>query len=368
MSRRTLVIGAGISGLVAALRLQDAGRSVSVVDTRPRTGGVISTVEEDGYLFEIGPNSWPSTAKGVAEIIERVGIQDQVIEASQGEAVHLEALTVQHGIGALGGAMTVIDGSLTLDHVTFRANDGVYGGALYLEDANLVATGTSWVDNTASHYGGAAYVEYSTVDVQQSRFAGNFVGNTHGGALYSYATDLSLSNSVIADNDAIQGGALYLTGSDQDYDNDGLPDRTSATLDFLTGVHNAGVSLGAFMRKGYADVVLSNSIVAHNRDNVAISLSDGTGYTQYTTLTADNDVRDFGNFDPGTEPQTGDLNGNIVDGLTDFVSRTDDGDWTNDDLHLLDTSEARDAGDPLLQDPDGSPADMGAYGGPNGDW
>ncbi|RME49773.1 MAG: hypothetical protein D6795_11205, partial [Deltaproteobacteria bacterium] len=38
------------------------------------------------------------------------------------------------------------------------------------------------------------------------------------------------------------------------------------------------------------------------------------------------------------------------------------------DLHLSSDSPLIDAGDPALLDPDGSRSDIGAYGGPGGDW
>ena len=55
----------------------------------------------------------------------------------------------------------------------------------------------------------------------------------------------------------------------------------------------------------------------------------------------------------------------------EFVATSDDLDWTNEDLHLLDPN------DPLVLDQgvyidgydlDGSDPDLGAYGGPLGDW
>jgi hypothetical protein len=38
------------------------------------------------------------------------------------------------------------------------------------------------------------------------------------------------------------------------------------------------------------------------------------------------------------------------------------------DFRLTDDSPCRDAGDPDATDPDGSRADIGAFGGPDGDW
>jgi parallel beta-helix repeat protein len=61
------------------------------------------------------------------------------------------------------------------------------------------------------------------------------------------------------------------------------------------------------------------------------------------------------------------LHGNLSED-PDFVDASDDGDGTNDDMRLDSGSPAIDAADPATSDPDGSTADMGAYGGPNGSW
>ena len=54
---RTLVIGAGISGLVAARQLVRAGRAVTIVDARPRVGGRILTEisAAHGFPVDLGP-------------------------------------------------------------------------------------------------------------------------------------------------------------------------------------------------------------------------------------------------------------------------------------------------------------------------
>jgi len=69
-----LVVGAGISGLVAAYRLQRAGLSVAVVDAAPRPGGVIETRTQDGCLYECGPNSALDTTPLIGELIDDLGL------------------------------------------------------------------------------------------------------------------------------------------------------------------------------------------------------------------------------------------------------------------------------------------------------
>jgi len=59
---QALVVGAGISGLATAYALQKAGIATLVVEAGPRPGGVIQSLERDGYLLECGPQSFSGNA------------------------------------------------------------------------------------------------------------------------------------------------------------------------------------------------------------------------------------------------------------------------------------------------------------------
>jgi oxygen-dependent protoporphyrinogen oxidase len=56
-----LVIGGGISGLACAHRLRAMNLPVLLVERSARFGGVIDTVEKDGFRFDIGPQSFLTT-------------------------------------------------------------------------------------------------------------------------------------------------------------------------------------------------------------------------------------------------------------------------------------------------------------------
>jgi oxygen-dependent protoporphyrinogen oxidase len=75
-----LVVGGGISGLICAYSLQKAGIEVQLVETSPRPGGVINSVSRDGFLLELGPQSFSGTA-ALRQLCSELAISDQLLEA-----------------------------------------------------------------------------------------------------------------------------------------------------------------------------------------------------------------------------------------------------------------------------------------------
>ncbi len=72
------VIGAGITGLSAAVELRGRGATVTVLEAADRVGGVITTIRRDGFLVEAGPTSLTATAQ-LEGLIDRLGIGAQRI-------------------------------------------------------------------------------------------------------------------------------------------------------------------------------------------------------------------------------------------------------------------------------------------------
>jgi len=54
-SDRIVIVGAGLAGLAAALRLAGAGRHVTVVEKSAEPGGLMGRLHTDGYTFDTGP-------------------------------------------------------------------------------------------------------------------------------------------------------------------------------------------------------------------------------------------------------------------------------------------------------------------------
>lgn len=79
-SGQVVVVGGGISGLACAARLQQIGVPVTLFEASERAGGLIGTVEKDGFLFESGPQSFQGTDV-LLGLIRDLGIESELCNA-----------------------------------------------------------------------------------------------------------------------------------------------------------------------------------------------------------------------------------------------------------------------------------------------
>jgi oxygen-dependent protoporphyrinogen oxidase len=75
-----LVVGGGISGLVCAYALRKAGVDAEIIEASSRAGGVVNSIARDGFLLELGPQSFAGTA-ALRRLCDELGISDQLLEA-----------------------------------------------------------------------------------------------------------------------------------------------------------------------------------------------------------------------------------------------------------------------------------------------
>ena len=80
--RRVVIIGGGISGLSAAYHLAKAGVPSTLVERRPRLGGVIQTECVEGCLVEAGPDSFLSAKPWAMDLIRELGLAGEVIASN----------------------------------------------------------------------------------------------------------------------------------------------------------------------------------------------------------------------------------------------------------------------------------------------
>lgn len=70
-----LVLGGGIAGLTAALRLAEAGRTVRLLEASDRLGGVIKTLRADGFEADVGPDVFLIRKPAALRLCERLGVE-----------------------------------------------------------------------------------------------------------------------------------------------------------------------------------------------------------------------------------------------------------------------------------------------------
>lgn len=68
-----VIIGAGLTGLSLGFWLKNAGIDFIIIEKENRTGGVINTVKENGFVFETGPNTGVLSTPELVQLFEDLG-------------------------------------------------------------------------------------------------------------------------------------------------------------------------------------------------------------------------------------------------------------------------------------------------------
>ena len=70
-----LVLGGGVAGLVGALRLSQAGRSVRLLEGSEHLGGVVRTLRRDGFEADVGPDVFLARKPAALRLCEELGVE-----------------------------------------------------------------------------------------------------------------------------------------------------------------------------------------------------------------------------------------------------------------------------------------------------
>lgn len=97
MTLDAIIIGAGLSGLIAAYRLKRLGRNVLLIESGDRVGGVMRTLDADGFLLEQGPNSLRGTHEFL-DVVEELGLLDELVTADPRAPAYVFAAGQLHAV------------------------------------------------------------------------------------------------------------------------------------------------------------------------------------------------------------------------------------------------------------------------------
>lgn len=81
--KKITILGAGISGLATAYWLEKEGYDVTILESSFEPGGAMMTKFVNNFLVDFGPNSGLETTPKIKEIVDDVGLSNEMIYANQ---------------------------------------------------------------------------------------------------------------------------------------------------------------------------------------------------------------------------------------------------------------------------------------------
>jgi hypothetical protein len=318
----------------------------------------------------------------------------------------IEGFTITNGLAITeGGGVRAVGSSITLVGNTISNNTTTHeGGGVYVQGGDLLLIDNLILNNTAVFNGGGVAHKEGTPVIRGNLFDGNIVsGAADGGGLYTFDTlgqDLLIEDNefvgnsagddggamrvstcqglirhnLVYQNEAVDSGAVFIhtTTGQLRFRNNLVVENTAARgaglfsftaspfVDSNTFAYNHADDIQSPSTLRVYEGVVRNNIVVFGT-GVGIASSGATAY-------AYNDAFGFSGDNWEVTDLTG-QDGNISQNPL-FLLYDASGIWSNYDFHLAPTSPCIDSGHPAASftDFDGTPADMGAYGGPEGSW
>ena len=307
-------------------RVTEAGGAIGVVDTNLHVADAV--FEDTSALGAVGASGGAISAGGS-------GVFDVVIGQSDFRSGLVDRAADRGGALAQSGGDLVVTGS------SFDGWAAIDGGAIALDDVEAAFTDVSLTHNLATAGGGAIRARASRLTMVRPLLCGNAAGEVGGAVSAETSGELRAVNGRWIGNASPRGAAIHAS-IDVVLEQDTLVDDAAAT--------------GAAIETSGGSFTTDGTII--DTASAALFVGEGTVYRGSYGLwwggarlaegSAPVDV--YGENDVSGDP-----------GFASYAGPTD----CEALLWLTPGSPAVDAGDPSVLDPDGSRADIGAYGGPD---
>lgn len=307
-------------------RAYESGGAIAVVDTNLHVAD--ATFEDATAVGSTGATGGAIAARGA-------GAFSVVISQSRFTSGRVDRAADR------GGALGQTGGDLVVSRTSFDGWAAIDGGAIALDHVSAAFSDAAFTHNIATAGGGAIRARASAVSLTRGLLCGNAAGEAGGGLSADTSGDVYAVNARWIGNAAPRGAAIYAS--------------VDVVLDQGTLVGDAAASGGVIEALG-GSFTANGTII--DTPSPALFLGPDTVYDGRYGLwwggprladgSASADV--YGASDVVAEP-----------GFASYAGPTD----CEAHLWLAPGSPAVDAGDPHVLDPDGTRADIGAYGGPS---
>ena len=313
-----------------------------------------------------------------------------------------------------GGAVRFYAGDGVFESVAFEDNNGGSGGGIYSSStASLTVYDSSFRSNSSAANGGGIrwrpIDDGASLDVRETYFDRN-TADSFGGAIYGYGGgSWNVQDSTFLENEAGTGGALMTFDVDEvEYTNNRFCGNVAegsssisdggAIVDYQSGADAHRIANNVFAENtadawggainlfdgGDADVVNNHFLgneavqggsgVAVRANTVSVVNNLFAWHPVAPALDSDENPEMSGNnnawYENDIAADEWSFDRTSTDGLFDTDPLLEDwipGDACGGSVLPALSSPLIDAGDPTLEDPDGSISDIGAFGGPDAD-
>ncbi len=252
-----------------------------------------------------------------------------------------DCLVEENSAGDKGGGVELDNDHSLVERLVIRNNFATYGGGLHASTAHQAhrVYDTRIEGNIAAQCGGGMYFNDETYALESFRIEVINNSAARGGGLCAFnMANYAFTNALFVGNRAdLTGGAIH-------------SENSNARFNFVTFSDNAAED-GAALYALTGQFNGASNIVYRSLFGPAITSSGANVAWGYSNVFLSDNAPFMGMGDP-----TG-ASGNLAD-EPNFA------DPDQRDFHLIAPSVCIDTGSPGLSDRDGSPADMGYYGGP----